>query len=306
SIILEDARRELCGGNLDFIATVDNTGLVVAFNPGPDYNDRVSDTEFLDLQYEYRAFRSLIENSSELVLDSYEGSLSSLAYGFRGSRFTVEGKLWQDLADATSQLNILCYDLDYPGSELWGTVSEVLNSLDVSEALSGESPTAGPFLSCVDVGPRCGEESTFGTRARQYCPITCGCDHAASALALFVPEHGCPAACTTGQRYLQTLGGMTCSDWAPESPRTYHGADWYQGTDLVQAYTDGLRQTTWPPEVIEHMIQTMSDAIATIGCAGVAQAMLSYNDSDPNPWQFGNLCAETNLYGFRPITTICP
>lgn len=310
SSTLEKAREELCGGNQDFIATIDNTGLVTAFNPGADYHEKISDPAFQDAQYEFRAFRSLIENESDAMAGMWEGSSSDEMFGFSGSRYTVEGKRTMDVEDSTIELNIFCTNLDYPGSQIWPTLAEILNSLEIREMIEmgvSEENRSGPFHSCWDVAHRCYEESTIGTRVRQFCPRACGCDHLASPLALLSPEHGCPRACTSGQLWLQNLGEMTCSDFTANSPRIWNGTDWYQGTDLFQAYITGLRGLGFPGGMMEKMVADMEFALYNLGCEGAVGAMtFDYYSYYYDAWEYGNLCEETNVYGFRPITAICP
>lgn len=296
SKLLEEARHELCGGDLDFIATVDQTGLVVAYSPDEGYGDAMTTGEYQQSQYEYLAFRDLIDNGSDARVDLQSGSSTDAAYGFRGGRFTVEGRRFRDLAESSSALNPACADLDYPGSAVWPTLSEILASVEMADSASVAGfEGLAPFRSCADVAPRCGEETTFGIRARQYCPVTCGCSHPASPLALFTSEHGCPEVCTEKRWYAEALGEMTCSDWAPDSPRTL------RGIDLLDAYVEGLQATAWPAAFIAPFIQTINSTLHQYGCAGAVWAMTSHDG-----WYYGNLCEETNLYGFRPIAAICP
>ncbi|CAK0830355.1 unnamed protein product [Prorocentrum cordatum] len=102
SQVLMDAREAICGGNLDFIASVDQNGMVVAFSGGStgDHTD----------WYEYQAFRSLILNASELYADVHQGSSSKLAYAFTGSRFSLEGMAHQTLEELGEVFNPVCYD----------------------------------------------------------------------------------------------------------------------------------------------------------------------------------------------------
>ncbi|CAK0861783.1 unnamed protein product [Prorocentrum cordatum] len=79
-----------------------------------------------------------------------------------------------------------------------------------------------------------------------------------------------------------------------------------QGVDMLQTYAWGVLVTGWPPEFLAEVTEEMFNALYGIGCAGAVAAMVAYDPLDPAPWQFGNLCEETNSYGFRPITAICP
>jgi len=200
SKLLADARDALCGGNVDFVASVAETGVVVSFSPSENFGRHVSDS--FGHFYEYRAFRGLIENTTESHADLYGGSSSDLAYGFSGGRFSVDGRQEQNIIEATNNLNLGCYDLDYPGSmafpnKVWPSLSNIIASEISKEALTSDLDYEGgkptPINSCAELWERCGEESTVGIRARQFCPNTCGCMNPASMLALFAPEHGCPS-----------------------------------------------------------------------------------------------------------------
>jgi len=290
SQVLMDAREAICGGNLDFIASVDQNGMVVAFSGGStgDHTD----------WYEYQAFRSLILNASELYADVHQGSSSKLAYAFTGSRFSLEGMAHQTLEELGEVFNPVCYDYDYPGSTFWPTLKDILaseesKSLQYNSAFETPRTSVGPFSSCADVVPMCGEESTFGVRARQYCPVACGCHDPSAPLALSDTAQGCPQSCTQTEWHVSLMGTLSCEDWTAESPREL----W--GVDLLTAYIEGLRAAGWP-SVMDQLIQDIESKITQGGCPGLVANM---SDSS---WYWGNLCEEANLFKFRPITAVCP
>lgn len=291
SRILKDARDAVCSGDLDFVAGVDQNGMVVAYGGG-------STGDYTDL-YEYRAFRDLILNAGESSTDVFEGSSSKMAYAFSGSRFSLEGYVSQSLTDLGEVFNPDCYDFDYPNSTVWPTLKDILASEESKELNQGDdlqtSQTAlAPFDSCADVVPKCWEESTLGVRARQFCPAACGCHNPTAPLVLSNTAQGCPASCTDSVWHNVIMGTLSCTDWTSESPQMM----W--GVDLLAVYIEGLRATGWPSNPMDTIIRDLNDSIVRYGCPGLVANM-----SSPG-WVWGNLCEETNLFRFRPITAICP
>ena len=71
---------------------------------------------------------------------------------------------------------------------------------------------------CNDVEPYCQEGSIVGLRARQICPVTCGCDQPQSTLALFLPESGCPDRCKESTNFRTALATIPCEDVAIDDP----------------------------------------------------------------------------------------
>merc|ERR1719188_863088 len=100
--------------------------------------------------------------------------------------------------------------MDHRGSTSWHALSDILGSA---------APDLAPIRSCADVATKCAEESTAGVRARQYCPVTCGCHDPAAPLALSSAEEGCPVSCVESEQHAQKLGNLSCMDWTAESPR---------------------------------------------------------------------------------------
>ena len=84
-------------------------------------------------------------------------------------------------------------------------------------ACSPELPFCRPdgtcaYPVCEDVRPYCQHDSEAGTRARQLCPQTCGCDRPLSGLLLQLPTNGCSRRCTKTEVYKEALRTMPCED----------------------------------------------------------------------------------------------
>ena len=65
---------------------------------------------------------------------------------------------------------------------------------------------------CKDLSLFCNKNSAAGVRARQLCPLTCGCHDPFAPLALSLPGSGCGDQCMRTGAYLDALAGMPCRD----------------------------------------------------------------------------------------------
>ena len=93
------------------------------------------------------------------------------------------------------------------------------------------------YPNCQDVAPYCDRSSSDGVRARQICPVTCGCDQPRSSLALFLPESGCPNRCQLTTTFRSALAIIPCEDVSKDDPSfTGFLAQWYDAAN------------TWPKD----------------------------------------------------------
>ena len=69
-------------------------------------------------------------------------------------------------------------------------------------------------VQCPDLAPYCGRIDVIGIRARQICPVTCGCALPQSRLALSSPVNGCPETCSATYQYREALRTTPCVDVA--------------------------------------------------------------------------------------------
>ena len=65
---------------------------------------------------------------------------------------------------------ILCPHECGPEAPVCKVVNATANALDPSQGYGCAQPD------CSDAAPYCSESSLTGVRARQICPVTCGCD----------------------------------------------------------------------------------------------------------------------------------
>ena len=141
--------------------------------------------------------------------------------------FSVIAKSKESVSYAVGLWNPACADaLDQVGLYLFliqGQYSDAANP-PVQQGC-GDGPPCGqrhPLCldgvcvvpTCEHARPHCGESSIHGLRARQYCPVTCGCSDPRSPLALSLPESGCGSQCHRVPSYLENLRNQPCEDVA--------------------------------------------------------------------------------------------
>jgi hypothetical protein len=74
-----------------------------------------------------------------------------------------------------------------------------------------------PIPSCEAVSPFCAMDNHAGSRARQFCPETCGCNTPASKLMLTRPIAGCPESCAHQPIFKEALRAAPCSELPVEN-----------------------------------------------------------------------------------------
>ena len=146
---------------------------------------------------------------------------------------------------------------------------------------------------CHDVWPFCKENSVRGVRARQICPVTCGCSDPLSPLALSLPKSGCGDRCKKSGAYLQRRKELPCEDMNATDPR------WVALIDSMQKVA-----ATWPLDWKFSASVFFSD-LGKYGCAALR------NDMDlqfPSMNIFSvNMCVEHgSYYPVKPLSYFCP
>jgi len=276
--VLREAKLAVCGGNLDFVATVDRSGVVIAHEP------RVS-TEFSD-SYEFRAIRQLIDNTGVSQFQLAEnGSLSTVAGGISGSTFSLNERHRMSTAETAGVWNSQCIDsLSEAGRQAYGKRVEVF--LEILREASGI------FVeSCSDVAPFCSWDSVAGVRARQVCPVTCGCDDPGSSLVFTNVNNGCPPRCVEMTRYMNAVQSRDCQDLPLDSP---YWANYLQGIQgLMMSYPD-----TWRKDLI-----IMMDAIKSRGCGVALDGSVS---TDKMQWPWDDTCGLSLTWFLKPLAYACP
>jgi len=216
--VVEDAHRakaELCDGELDFVFVIDAAGKVRWTRTPPFTEEVVNRNSFAKA-----AVRELIDGAAS------DGDL------VRHTRAELEPTImdlrqlqWNAIAEATMKMRAalppttttttttsMLLDGLLPVMPLvpvglyGGAVVERLASCDTEfihyDPWNVEILMAAvgvPVAICADVKPYCGNLSIAGLRARQYCPLTCGCSALSSGLLLYKPDQGCGTACYKAQ-----------------------------------------------------------------------------------------------------------
>jgi len=169
------------------------------------------------------------------------------------------------------------------------------------ETCGGACPNSHPFCyegacvvpTCDLIRPFCPSPTT-GVRARQLCPLTCGCDDPFGQLALALPEAGCSAGCARTDRYLSALDTAPCADLNWWDPR------WVNLTRSI-----GVAAQSWPSS---WRFSALGDGAMTIGwlvwfqMAGCA-AIHAMRGNQPG----FNFCTEGGTYfALKPLSYYCP
>ena len=141
--------------------------------------------------------------------------------------------------------------------------------------------------------------STLGIRARQMCPLTCGCDDPKSALALFLPESGCGDQCMRAGTYLERHRALACEDAAVDDA-TFQAVV----ADILTVATE------WPLDWETSALFYYS-AVAKNGCAYLGADWLSLRypeDYAYPPYVFAiNPCTGGGTYHpVKPLSYFCP
>ena len=75
---------------------------------------------------------------------------------------------------------------------------------------------------CKDLSPYCTRPDELGLRARQYCPVTCGCNTFYKLLFLNTPSLGCTSACRAKLVYSLASAVKCDTDAEPNDPKLRH------------------------------------------------------------------------------------
>ena len=230
-------------------------------------------------------------------------------------RFSLKTKSEETINDAAGLWNPSCYDvLDSPAGYidlLRGTMGDAANTAtNYAHCPAERCPPEASLCrngtcvvpDCASIAHHCDEGSVAGTRARQLCPETCGCDAPRSPLVLSLPSSGCGDRCVRSGRYLDRRQQLPCEDLPPTDPdfaaflrkwdaiRMDWPADWSWGSFN---YIQGIRLS---------------------GCAflrnntAITEALGQMGQLGWPPFLFGiNACVEDGVFfPVKPLSYFCP
>jgi hypothetical protein len=274
--MMESAREALCGGNLNFVAGVDQTGLVFA----SDYSETDATST-----YSYQAMRRLVEDPEAASDGEYVQGWMTVAYpGISGSHWSVVSQMRRNVEEATVSMNPYCQDMDSPDMTFWDDAWRVAQMLF-------QDLSTGTISSCEDVALYCSDQDELGVRARQHCPETCGCHDPTSSPQYLSAALGCPVSCRFGDVYQEKLGDLECADYNASKPQTI------SGTDVISVYKFLDYQR---PAFNDYLYGglDLTSILSESGCPALVSLLRSYT--------VGDLCREENAEGVIPLTLLCP
>jgi hypothetical protein len=229
-------------------------------------------------------------------------------------RFSVVKKSKESLEDAVQLWNPSCFDtLNVVGGYTPMLKSSFADTVD-KEDCGGSCPEATPFClnaacidpNCTHSAPYCTESSVRGVRARQLCPLTCGCDDPRSSLALSLPASGCGSRCTSFGGYIEKRKQIPCEDVSVNDTAWQTLMDGYDSTRLTWPLDWRESLKVWIPLFKKHGCVVLSDPGSIGFCANPG--------SDPSscipypPFVFNiNWCTEGGTYyPLKPLSYFCP
>jgi len=152
---------------------------------------------------------------------------------------------------------------------------------------------------CDGIGGFCHEDSLLGTRARQLCPQTCGCDDPHSHLVLSLPQSGCGDMCERSGHYIEAITNLPCTDVVKTDTK-------------FKAFLEEVTATveSWPVEwkpIVEMIVEDLGNHGCDYLTWGSNDASLDM-DINIGPWTDGlNLCTEGGtFFPIKPLSYWCP
>ena len=365
--VMVSARDALCGGDVDFVYTLDGMGAIAWAYPdrASFESSLINSRNFPDgttpevgytaddpqLKFADSVIDSLLRqqgrdamqqdphnNSTDCsTAECYEwkdGTLQQrerrpdccLAKQVRvpqtkAGRFSIAVKKQESAIDAVTLWNPSCADvlgsgLGYDGL-LQGAMGDAIDGKCMNDTCpaqgvqlyceggcSAETPVClgGKCMkaNCKDVQHYCHKNSVAGVRARQLCPITCGCASPHYPLALALPASGCGPRCVHSGRYLAARAQLPCTDVNASDP------------DFVALLDDWYAVALLFPNDWKHGSHSMIAALRKYGCAYLASEATMTEAVTASglypPYIFGiNMCTEGGTYfPVKPLSYVCP
>ena len=219
------------------------------------------------------------------------------------------------LASATSSMHgavRIVLDLRRGGPRSNVMRGAVGDSFD-SESCGGSCPWTRPMClngacvvpTCELLQPFCHAATTSGARARQNCPVTCGCSQPASPLALSGPSNGCPQMCMYSDDFNSQLHDMPCADMDPRVSATNYSSAF--ASYLNNAFNASY---SWPPTV-RGVAREIILAVNASGCAALGS---SFHGSPPGYLDQTSITTDactlpsdgTGFIPMRSMAVFCP
>jgi len=181
----------------------------------------------------------------------------------------------------------------YRHADVFGKVLQGAHQMAVlspSHQESHPNDTHKTITNCSQVQDYCNDWSTLGTRARQVCPHTCGCNRPGSSLVIAGKNSGCAyPACDVSRIHNASLSQRSCSD----APRD---------SEMMAAYIKGVGQMiNSVPDLLREDLMLLIDKVQA-GCEVIAKPL---EPSEMNiPWQ--DLCTPPAQANMKSLSFLCP
>ena len=144
--------------------------------------------------------------------------------------------------------------------------------------------------SCSDVAKYCNADNLVGVRARQFCPVTCGCDSADSALVIAGSSSACPSSCRRTTKYNESIFNRSCEDLPATS---YKWKEYAQHLNEYSATT-----SSWLVPYLQYISTVITHHNES--CANITSGF-----SNPSIENL-DLCWPPPRSQLRPLTSLCP
>lgn len=170
---------------------------------------------------------------------------------------------------------------------------------DVFDNTCGICPAHIPFcdpimnecknITCNDIETYCLEDSTAGVRARQFCPITCGCNNPSNILVLMSSDFGCPQNCANYHTYDDSVSMDECFDKEATSNETINYVN-----EVIRV------SSVWPGFWRDQWFTALAPYLLSYGCNAVTLFKTSQSVTM-------DLCVfGGTMWPIKPIAYLCP
>lgn len=324
--ILEEARDMLCAGDLDFAYTLNGFGIPTWTNTTSSVDRKREDgfevgpwpwREGDSLSFTNQVIESVL--GADFKEDFKEDALrcdSSDLFGTNISKCLAKSTVVPQIIAGRFSLDTVNEETPGEAFETWNPACrDILDSGDVtsyilllvgsiSDAVGGGqlcNASHPLFIGGACVVPRCRDleqycrlETMPGTRARQMCPVTCGCADPLSPLILTAAQFGCGAPCKRTTEYTSNLEAMPCEDTPV-------------GDDRLLDYSRELRKVgeSWPVDWQRSVKMFWGPLFEVMGCRTVTS---TWQGSDiPMVSGRADFCIEGGSWlPIKPLSYLCP
>jgi len=237
----------------------------------------------------------------------------------RGQRYRVDGVMQEAVelvrgnrTDLASSLLVQDPNLDELTEETSQSVAQASSGLECSDADAGHAPASASSVSrpwtmgrgilqaltgneslaaCPDVAPFCLLVGLVGIRARQWCPVTCGCHSPRSGLLIDQPSLGCPGLCADA--YRAESGLVHCREQSLQDTSQDDG---------FMAYVRGIQAVFVQRGFEAPGLVALADQMLARGCQAVADG-----GRRAEPLCTGSMAFNgTTTRHFRSVRDFCP